>query len=108
MHKTRTTFIGQVAKLVTEFLRPKVEASRDAVAQSVDVQAESVSKVTVKLLGLVAIVSIAPVRGTQIRTEFVHTAPAATIRDWVSNFITEDGQYFLLADGKLLFVKEEE
>ena len=27
--------------------------------------------------------------------------------DRLNNFITEDGQYFLLADGKLLFVKEE-
>lgn len=108
MHKTRTTFISQVAKLVAEFVRHKVDASRDAVAQTVDVQSEGVSKVTVKLLGLVAIVSIAPVKGTQVQAEFVHSAPAATIRDWVSNFITDDGEYFLLADGKLLFVKEEE
>ena len=108
MHKTRTTFISQVAKLVAEFVRHKVDASRDAVAQTVDVQSEGVSKVTVKLLGLVAIVSIAPVKGTQVQAEFVHSAPAATIRDWVSNFITDDSEYFLLADGKLLFVKEEE
>ena len=108
MHKTRTTFISQVAKLVAEFVRHKVDASRDAVAQTVDVQSEGVSKVTVKLLGLVAIVSIAPVKGTQVQAEFVHSAPAATIRDWVSNFITDDGEYCLLADGKLLFVKEEE
>ena len=108
MHKTRTTFISQVAKLVAEFVRHKVDASRDAVAQTVDVQSEGVSKVTVKLLGLVASVSIAPVKGTQVQAEFVHSAPAATIRDWVSNFITDDGEYFLLADGKLLFVKEEE
>jgi len=108
MHKTRTTFLGQAAKLVAELLRHKVEASRDVTAQTVDVQTESISKVTVKLLGLVAIVSVAPIKGSQIQTEFVHTAPASTVRDWVSNFITEDGQYFLLADGKLLFVKEEE
>ena len=111
MHKTRTTFIGQVAKLVAEFLRHKVEAGRDTVAQTVSTQPENVAKVTkvtVKLLGLVAIVSITPMKGTQVQAEFVRSAPAATIRDWVSNFITEDGQYFLLADGKLLFVKEEE
>lgn len=108
MHKTRTTFIGQVAKLVAEFLRHKVEAGRDTVAQTVNTQPENVVKVTVKLLGLAAIVSIAPMKGTQVQAEFVRSAPAATIRDWVSNFITEDGQYFLLADGKLLFVKEEE
>ena len=106
MHKTRTTFISQVAKLVAEFVRHKVDASRDAVAQTVDVQSEGVSKVTVKLLE--DMVSIAPVKGTQVQAEFVHSAPAATIRDWVSNFITDDGEYFLLADGKLLFVKEEE
>ena len=51
MHKTRTTFIGQVAKLVAEFLRHKVEAGRDTVAQTVSTQPENVAKVTVKLLG---------------------------------------------------------
>ena len=108
MHKTTTTFIGQVAKQVAEILRPKVDAGRDSVSQAVTTQTEGVPKVSVKLLGLVAIVSIAPVKGVQVQAEIAQTAPAATVRDWVSNFITEDGQYFLLADGKLLFVKEEE
>ncbi len=106
MHKTRTTFIGHIVKQVADILRPKVDAGRDS-APEVTVAPESVAKVSVKLLGLVAIVSIAPVTGARVQAEMIQTAPAATIRDWVSNFITEDGQYFLLADGKLLFVKEE-
>lgn len=108
MHKTKTTFIGHIVKQVAEILRPKVDAGRDSTAPEVTAAPESVAKVSVKLLGLVAIVSIAPVKGVQVQAEMIKTAPAATIRDWVSNFVTADGQYFLLADGKLLFVKEEE
>lgn len=107
MHKTETTVIINRPHLTLELIRPIVRTEIEKGA-NVEARQDYGAKVAVKLLGLLAIVTASPAPRPMVQAELVQVAPAADVRDWVSNFITADGEYFLLADGKLLFVKEEE
>lgn len=62
--------------------------------------------VSVELLSLFPLI-VRPDNLIKLDVEFVQTVPISAVHGWVSNFITSDGQYFVLADGKVLFVKEE-
>jgi hypothetical protein len=106
MHQTRVTILLQKTKQLVELIQNHVKTNLVPGA-TVTAKADSGAKISVKLLSLLAIVSAVPTPGPQVRAELVKVAPAPDVREWVSNFITEDGQYILLANGKLLFVKEE-
>lgn len=109
MHKTKTSILAGLAAIVARPVRALVSIQKLKLQKpKVDVKmVRTAATVTVTLLSIAAVVKVSPAPlPHQVRTVLCQTV--ADYRGaYLSNFITADGEYFLLADGRLLFVKEE-
>ena len=105
MHKTFISHIRSSITATIAALGILVAVKLDSRPPRVAVKAIVGAIVSVKLLAL-APMTVGPESFPQVQITFVETVPVAP-DVWVSNFITSDGQYFLLADGRVLFVKGE-
>ena len=109
MHKTKTRLLHGLASILVKPIRSVVSVKlRQTQKPEVDVRLiRTAATVSVTLLTLAAVVKVAPAPHPHV----VKVTLCQTVSDWrgayLSNFITADGEYFLLADGSLLFVKEE-
>ena len=109
MHKTKTSILAGLASIVARPVRALVAVTlRKDPKPDVSVKfIRQATTVTVTLLSLAAVVKVSPSPYPhQVRTVLCQTV--ADYRGaYLSNFITSDGEYFLLSDGTVLFVKEE-
>lgn len=109
MHKTKTSILAGLAAIVARPVRALISIQKLKLQKpKVDVKmVRTVATVTVTLLSIAAVVKVSPAPPPhQVRTVLCQTV-ADYGGAYLSNFITADGEYFLLADGRLLFVKEE-
>lgn len=109
MHKTKTSILAGLASIVAWPVRALVSTQLLKLRKpKVDIKlARTAATVTVTLLSFAAVVKVSPSPPPhQVRTVLCQTV-ADYKGAYLSNFITADGEYFLLADGRLLFVKEE-
>lgn len=109
MQKTKTRLLRGLASILARPIRAVVSVKlRETRKPEVDVRLiRTAATVSVTLLTLAAVVKVTPAP----HPHQVKVTLCQTVSDWtgayLSNFITVDGEYFLLADGSLLFVKEE-
>lgn len=109
MHKTKTSILAGLAAIVARPVRALVAVTLRKTPKS-DVNVKIIRQaatVSVTLLSLAAVVKVEP----SPHPHQIRVVLCQTVSDWrgayLSNFITSEGEYFLLSDGTVLFVKEE-
>lgn len=106
MHKTDVRLISSTASVSVDAAIPDVSVSMKSQTHA-SIQTVILKTVSVALLSLSASVVISQYPHPPV----VRTVLCQTVSDWrgeyVSNFITADGEYFMLSDGSVLFVRED-
>lgn len=107
MHKTEARLISATPSVSVDAVLPDVSVSVKSKTHETCIQAVILKTVSVALLSLSFCVAISQCPHPPV----VRTVLCQTVSDWrgeyVSNFITADGEYFMLSDGSVLFVREE-